>query len=147
MEYSIPAIERLLRNYPFISEDIDKLKKELQWNIDLKKDLLEIHAMAPRETPSSLEVSDPTYDAFIVIDKIQKEIDRLFNRIITLFDNQLTVKVLLGKLSRDERYVIESRYFQREAIPWTKIAFTLHCDRTTCNRIKLRALFKMARLI
>lgn len=148
-EYSIPAIERLLRNYPFISEDIDRLQKELEDWQNKKNCLYGIKTAAPTGMPPSGQMSDPTYQtAMEIIDKYQKEIDRLFNQIKTLFDNQLTVKALLAQLTRDERYIIDARYFKgNDPIAWTKIAFTLHCDRTTCNRIKLRALFKMARLI
>lgn len=148
-EYSIPAIERLLRNYPFISEDIDRLQKELEDWQSKKNTMYGIKTAAPTGLPPSGEIQDPTYQtATEIIDKYQKEIDRIFNQITTLFDNQMTVKALLAQLTRDERYIIESRYFRgNDPVVWTKISHILHCDRTTCNRKRIKALFKMARLI
>ena len=76
-EYSIPVIEQLLRDYPFINEDIDRLQKELQWNIELKQELgesLSLGAPAPKEIPIETQGSDPVFNAMLIIEKIQKEI-------------------------------------------------------------------------
>jgi RinA family phage transcriptional activator len=146
MEYSIPAIERLLRNYPFISEDIDRLQKELEDWQNKKNTMYGIKAAAPTGMPPSGQISDLTFKtATEIIDKYQKEIDRLFNQITTLFDNQLTVKTLLARLTREERYVIEARYFQKQKpISWSKIAKAICFDKRSCYRIRSRALKKMA---
>jgi hypothetical protein len=147
MEYSIPAIERLLRDYPFISEDIDRLQKELEDWQNKKNTMYGIKTAAPTGMPPSGEIQDPTYQtAMEIIDKYQKEIDRLFDRIKTLFDNQMTVNTLLMRLNRNERYVIEARYFNRPPVAWGRIARELHYHRVTCNDIKIRALKKMANI-
>jgi RinA family phage transcriptional activator len=145
-EYSIPAIERLLRNYPFISEDIDRLQKELEDWQNKKNTMYGIKAAAPTGMPPSGQISDLTFKtATEIIDKYQKEIDRLFDRIKTLFDNQMTVKTLLARLTREERYVIEARYFQKQKpISWSKIAKAICFDKRSCYRIRSRALKKMA---
>jgi RinA family phage transcriptional activator len=145
-EYSILAIERLLRNYPFISEDIDRLQKELEDWQNKKNTMYGIKAAAPTGMPPSGQISDLTFKtATEIIDKYQKEIDRLFNQITTLFDNQLTVKTLLARLTREERYVIEARYFQKQKpISWSKIAKAICFDKRSCYRIRSRALKKMA---
>jgi len=145
-EQSITEIEKLLREYPFISDDIDRLQKELQWNIELKQELYEsLRALVPKEIPIKTQGSDPVFDAVQIIEKIQKEIDRLWKQITTLYDNQLTVKTLLMRLDRNERYVIEARYFKRPPVTWGKIARELHYHRVTCNDIRIRALKKMAK--
>jgi RinA family phage transcriptional activator len=146
MEYSMPAIERLLRNYPFISEDIDRLQKELEDWQSKKNTMYGIKTAAPTGLPPSGEIQDPTYQtAMEIIDKYQKEIDRLFDRIKTLFDNQMTVNTLLARLTREERYVIEARYFQKQKpISWSKIAKAICFDKRSCYRIRSRALKKMA---
>jgi RinA family phage transcriptional activator len=146
MEYSMPAIEKLLRNYPFISEDIDRLQKEIEDWQNKKNAMYGIKTAAPTGMPPSGEIQDPTYQtAMEIIDKYQKEIDRLFNQITTLFDNQLTVKTLLARLTREERYVIEARYFQKQKpISWSKIAKAICFDKRSCYRIRSRALKKMA---
>jgi len=145
-EQSITEIEKLLREYPFISDDIDRLQKELQWNIELKQELYEsLRALVPKEIPIKTQGSDPVFDAVQIIEKIQKEIDRLWKQITTLYDNQLTVKTLLMRLDRNERYVIEARYFKRPPVTWGKIARELHYHRVTCHDIRIRALKKMAK--
>jgi RinA family phage transcriptional activator len=144
-EYSIPAIERLLRDYPFISEDIDRLQKELEDWQNKKNTMYGIKTAAPTGMPPSGQLSDPTYQtATEIIDKYQKEIDRLFDRIKTLFDNQMTVKTLLMRLNRNERYVIEARYFHRPPVTWRRIARELCYDKRSCYRFKVEALKKMA---
>src|SRR5690606_2098465 len=89
--------------------------------------------------------SDPVFNAMQIIEKIQKEIDRLWKQITTLYDNQLTVKALLMRLTRNEKHVIEARYFHRPPVTWGKIARELHYHRVTCNDIRIRALKKMAK--
>ena len=144
-EYSIPAIEKLLRDYPFISEDIDRLQKEIEDWQSKKNTMYGIKTAAPTGLPPSGEIQDPTYQtAMEIIDKYQKEIDRLFDRIKTLFDNQMTVKTLLMRLSRNERYVIEARYFHRPPVTWGRIARELCYDKRSCYRFKMEALKKMA---
>ena len=145
-EYSIPAIEKLLRDYPFISEDIDRLQKEIEDWQSKKNTMYGIKTAAPTGLPPSGEIQDPTYQAAVeIIDKYQKEIDRLFDRIKTLFDNQMTVNTLLMQLNRNEKHVIEARYFHRPPVTWRRIAKELHYHRVTCNKIRTRALKKMAK--
>jgi hypothetical protein len=52
-EYSIPAIEKLLRDYPFISEDIDRLQKELEDWQNKKNTMYGIKTAAPTGLPPS----------------------------------------------------------------------------------------------
>lgn len=146
-EHSITEIEKLLRDYPFISDDIDRLQKELQWNIELKQELeesLSLGALAPKEIPIKTQGSDPVFNAMQIIEKIQKEIDRLWKQITTLYDNQLTVKTLLMRLNRNEKHVIEARYFHRPPVTWGRIARELCYDKRSCHRFKVEALKKMA---
>lgn len=148
MEYSIPAIEQLLRDYPHIFTIIEQKQKELDEILSKKNALYGvIKAAILTGMPPSGQLSDPTYQTTIkIIDGYQKEIDRLFNEIKTLFDNHLTVKTLLNGLTKEEKFIIEARYFKQPPTHWSIIARQLHYHRVTCNDIRIRALKKMAKI-
>jgi RinA family phage transcriptional activator len=147
MEYSMPAIEGLLSNYPFISEDIKKLEDELRDLITSRNEFIEVlKAAAPTGMPQSRQLSDPTLQVVItIVDIKNKEINNIYLKLKRLYDEQSTVKTLLAQLTREERYVIEARYFQKQKpISWSKIAKAICFDKRSCYRIRSRALKKMA---
>lgn len=104
------AIENILKQYPFIGDDIrreqDKLNKYIQLQIDAR-DTLKGQALTDMPHMPDGNTSDPTADAVErVIDKYQDKINEQVAKINELIDRQKWLDKALASLTPEERAVV-----------------------------------------
>lgn len=113
------AIEDILKQYPFIGDDIrreqDKLNEYIQLQIDAR-DTLKGQALTDMPHMPEGNTSDPTADAVErVIDKYQDKINEQVAKINDLIDRQKWLDKAYAGLTEDERRIVYLRYNERWA--------------------------------
>lgn len=111
------AIEDILKQYPFIGDDIrreqDKLNEYIQLQIDAR-DTLKGQALTDMPHMPEGNTSDPTADAVErVIDKYQDKINEQVAKINELIDRQKWLDKAFADLTEDERRIVYLRYNER----------------------------------
>jgi len=108
------AIEDILKQYPFIGDDIrreqDKLNEYIQLQIDAR-DTLKGQALTDMPHMPEGNTSDPTADAVErVIDKYQDKINEQVAKINELIDRQKWLDKAFETLTPEERAVVYLLY-------------------------------------
>lgn len=108
-------IEQILKQYPFISEDIQKAQAELNNYIALQYEARDtLKGQALTGMPHNPGVSDQTYDAVErLIDLYQAQIDEYVRRVNELLDLKKWLDKAFTTLTEDERRVLYLRYDER----------------------------------
>lgn len=109
------AIEDILKQYPYISEDIQKLQAELNRYIELQQEARNpLKAQTIDGMPHGTGISDKTYEAVEkIIDLYQTEIDKLAVKINALIDRKTRLEKAFAELTEDERRILYLRYDER----------------------------------
>ena len=104
------AIDEILKQYPFIGEDIQKAQKELNRYIELQQEARDpLKAQTVSDTPHMPEgnISDQTLQAVEkVIDCYQAKIDEQVAKINELIDRQKWLDKAFASLTPEERAVV-----------------------------------------
>jgi DNA-directed RNA polymerase specialized sigma subunit len=113
------AIDEILKQYPFIGDDIrreqDKLNEYIQLQIDAR-DTLKAQTLSDMPHMPDGNTSDPTADAVErVIDKYQDKINEQVAKINELIDRQKWLDKAYASLTEDERRIVCLRYNERWA--------------------------------
>ena len=111
------AIDDILKQYPFIGDDIRREQGKLNEFISLQqeaRDTLKGRALTDMPHMPDGNTSDPTADAVErVIDKYQAKIDEQVTKINELIDRQKWLDKAYASLTEDERRVVCLRYNER----------------------------------
>jgi predicted DNA-binding protein (UPF0251 family) len=126
------AIEDILKQYPFIAEDIKNAQAELNNYIGLMQQLKSFNsirldvenplgAQSIDRMPHGTGISDQTGNLAIEIandhirlrDKYQREIDNYVKHINELFDRKKWLDKAITTLTEDERRILYLRYNER----------------------------------
>jgi hypothetical protein len=105
-------IDKILKQYPYIGEDIQKAQKELNRYIGLQEDARDpLRAPACGEKVSTYSISDQTYNAVEkIIDRYQVEIDKYAAEINSLLDQKKWLDKAYSELTEDERRILYQYY-------------------------------------
>ncbi len=111
------AIDEILKQYPFIGDDIRReqatLNEYIQLQIDAR-DTLKGQTLTDMPHMPDGNTSDPTCDAVErVIDKYQEKIDEQVDKINELIDRQKWLDKAYASLTEDERRIVCLRYNDR----------------------------------
>ena len=111
------AIEEILKQYPFIGDDIRREQGKLNEYIQLQqeaRDTLKGQALTDMPHMPEGNTSDPTADAVErVIDKYQDKINEQVAKINELIDRQKWLDKAFAGLTEDERRIVYLRYNER----------------------------------
>lgn len=111
------AIDEILKQYPFIGDDIQKAQKELNRYIELQqeaRDPLKAQTLSYMPHMPEGNISDQTLQAVEkVIDCYQAKIDEQVKKINELIDRQKWLDKAFADLTEDERRIVYLRYNER----------------------------------
>ena len=109
------AIEDILKQYPFIGDDIRREQATLNDYIQRQQEARETLKAANNDgMPHGHDVADKTYEAVErVIDLYQTKIDEQVAKINELIDRQKWLDKAFADLTEDERRIVYLRYNER----------------------------------
>lgn len=109
------AVDEILRQYPFIADDINRAQKEINRYIELQQQARDpLKAQSLDGMPKGYGVSDKTFDTVErLIDVYQAEIDKLADHINELIDRKKWMDKAVESLTEDERRILYLRYDER----------------------------------
>jgi len=109
------AIDEILKQYPFIGEDIRREQATLNDYIQRQQEARETLKAANNDgMPHGYNVADKTYEAVErVIDLYQAKIDEQVAKINELIDRQKWLDKAFATLTEDERRLLYLRYDER----------------------------------
>jgi hypothetical protein len=133
-------LKEILYRYPTIPEEQQKIRTEI---IDIMNDKnsteYTIGAMVLSDMPKSNNVSDPTYQLYIRIQKVLEMYDRQIenkqNRYIALERAKEDIEELLSRLTWNEEKVIRAVFF-KGVRRWETISRETHYSIRQCQRIE-----------
>jgi DNA-directed RNA polymerase specialized sigma subunit len=132
------AIDEILKQYPFIGDDIRREQATLNEYIQLQqeaRDTLKGQALTDMPHMPDGNASDPTADAVErVIDKYQDKINEQVAKINELIDRQKWLDKAYASLTEDERRIVCLRYNDRWAT-WKIMTRLGILDRRTFYKI------------
>jgi DNA-directed RNA polymerase specialized sigma subunit len=109
------AIDEILKQYPFIGDDIRREQATLNDYIQRQQEARETLKAANNDgMPHGYDVADKTYEAVErVIDLYQTKIDEQVAKINELIDRQKWLDKAYASLTEDERRIVCLRYNDR----------------------------------
>lgn len=112
------AIDDILKQYPYIGEDIQKAQKEINRYIELQQEARNpLKGQVLTGMPHDSGVSDQTYNAIEkIIDRYQAEIDQYAAQINEYLDLKKWLDKAFTELTEDERRIVFQYYDQRMSI-------------------------------
>jgi DNA-directed RNA polymerase specialized sigma24 family protein len=128
-------IDDILKQYPYIGEDIQKAQAELNRYIQLQQEARNpLKGQELTGMPHSYNVSNTTYNAVEkIIDSYQTEIDRYAAEINELLNLKKWMDKAFAQLTEDERRAINLRYEKGMGIH--KIGYTMRRGTDTIRRL------------
>ena len=110
-------IDDILKQYPYIGEDIQKAQKEINRYIELQQEARNpLKGQVLTGMPHDSGVSDQTYNAVEkIIDLYQVEINELSAKVNELIDRKKWLDKAYTTLTEDERRIVCLRYNDRWA--------------------------------
>jgi predicted DNA-binding protein (UPF0251 family) len=135
--------ERLLRSYPHMLDDIQKLNEELCRTLEQKNFTQDtLKATKINDMPKSGNLSDSTYEAVEKsIDKHDEHIKYLVAQIEILYSDRKSIREATKILTMEEYRIIDYRYFKGMRLE--RISGIMHYHRTHCERIIKHGLQKI----
>ncbi len=139
-------IDDILKQYPYICEDIQSAQQELNKYIALQeeaRDPLKAQTLTDMPHLPAGNTSDRTYQQVEkIIDRYQTEIDESIKKINNLLDEKKWIDKALNELSRGEYEMIKQYFWEQMSIRF--MARERKCSRDqlknminfTCERIK-----------
>ena len=139
-------IDDILKQYPYICEDIQSAQQELNKYIALQeeaRDPLKAQTLTDMPQLPAGNTSDRTYQQVEkIIDRYQTEIDESIKKINNLLDEKKWIDKALNELSRGEYEMIKQYFWEQMSIRF--MARERKCSRDqlknminfTCERIK-----------
>lgn len=141
-------VDEILKQYPYIGEDIQKAQAELNRYIMLQQEARDpLKAQVLSHEPHSTEINDQTYNAIEkIIDLYQAEIDKYVAEINELIRLKKWLDKAFTTLTEDERRILYLRYergMSMEKIPYalkwkygrTKVFQTMDAAKEKIKRI------------
>ena len=145
----INKIDEILKQYPYITEDIQKYQNELNRYIELQKEARNpLKSQVMTGMPHSSGISDQTFEHVEkIIDLYQKEIDKYVNKINELLELKRKLDKAMLELSEEEKRIIYLRYDRGLSI--NKIPYMLKwkCGRDKVYKIMGEAQEKIKKII
>lgn len=142
-------IDEILKQYPYIGDDIQKYQVELNRYIELQQEARNpLKGQLSTGMPHTYGVSDQTYEHVEkIIDLYQKEIDRYAAEINRLLDLKNKLDKAMAELTEEERRIIYLRYDR--GMSMNKIPYILHwkCGRDKVYKIMGEAQDKIRKMI
>ncbi|WP_294379707.1 xanthine dehydrogenase [uncultured Clostridium sp.] len=145
MEDKFKLTEKHLYGY----KDIDKLNKLTDIKIKQLLNDVSVKAISYDEKSAQTNAFHSSVEDEVIkrdehirskIDQLRKEKE---NRIIEkeLIDNALEL------LESEERKLVELRYFSKDKLSWTSIAFKLNISQDTCIRMRRKIIYELSNWI
>lgn len=138
------SIEKKLKDYPYIMEEVNELNKEIlvlqeskhDTNITTKYEVTGIGTGA---------ISDKVGEQLVIVETYEKEIALKRQKIEQLICQKSVIEKSLEMLGHEEKTVIRMRYFQ--GYKWDYISRKLNKTNRAANNIKNKAVRKLDKYI
>lgn len=137
-------IHEILKQYPYISEDIRDNQDKLNMYIELKKQARNtLKGQELTGMPHGEGTSDTTYNAVEkIIDRYQTEIDHYTYAINDLLDLKRKMDTAVSTLSYDERKILFLKYERDMSL--RKIGYCIHKGKDAVKEDIKKAINKIA---
>lgn len=137
------TIEQMLIIYPDIPQEIMRLNKDLNDINNCKDETRDtLQAQVLTDMPRGTEITNPTLTATIqLIDKYSSHVQHIIDQINDYIDTKEMLDGIWIELDKDEKRVLELRYFDR--IRWDWIPAKMHYSRAQCFNIHNDAIKKI----
>ena len=140
------TIEQKLILYPDIPQEIQKLNAEINDIINRKdetRDMLQAQHLS--DMPKNSETGNPVLTAVVqLVDRYGEQLLDIIEQINEYMDIQQEINTVWMILDKDEKRVLELRYFDR--MRWDWIPAKLHYSRRQCFEIHNNAIAKIKKL-
>ena len=142
-------VEEILKQYPYIGEDIQQKQSEINRYISLQQEARNpLKAQNMSGMPHSSGISDQTADAVEkIIDQYQGQINKYIDEINSLLDLKKWLDKAFSQLSESERRIIYLRYEKGENINKMPYLLKWKCGRNTIYKILDEAKEKIKKII
>lgn len=137
-------VEVLLRSYPHIPENIQKLNAELNEIISGKNNTYNtLQAAKLSDMPKGERLSNPTYQAVEdIITRFESRIEKIRDDIIYWMDLKESIDKALVALELEEYRVIDLRYFK--VYKWERIPHIINYSMRNTYNIHEKAINKIS---
>lgn len=141
------AIDDILKQYPYIGEDIQKAQKEINRYIELQQEARNpLKGQALTGMPHGYGVSDTTGNAVErLIDRYQEEINKHVQDVNKLLDLKKWLDKAFSTLNEDERRLLYLMYNERFSI--RRIGSIAKCGRYQAQKIIDEAKEKVSKIV
>lgn len=143
------AIDDILKQYPYLMDDVRKEQIRLNEYIELQQDArdpLKGQTLSDMPHMPDGNTSDQTYNAIErIIDLYQAEIDSCVAKINELLDRKKWLDKAYETLTEDERRILYLRYDER--FSERCIAKRMKMDRTTISKTIINAKEKVHKIV
>jgi len=140
------TIEQKLILYPDIPQEIQKLNAEMNDILNCKdetRDMLQAQHLT--DMPKGGDKSNPTLTAVIqLVDRYSEQVLDIIDKINDYIDIKQEIDSFWIQLDKDEKRVLELRYFDR--MRWDWIPAKMHYSRGYCFEIHNKAIARIKRL-
>ncbi|MGE5631405.1 MAG: sigma factor-like helix-turn-helix DNA-binding protein [Caulobacteraceae bacterium] len=139
-------IDDILKQYPYIAEDIQKEQEKLNKYIELQKEARNpLRGQAMDGMPHSTDISDQTYNAVVkIIDEYQVQINKHAANINKLLDRKKWLDKAFAELTEDERRLLYMAYDDR--LSFRQIGRIYKCGRYMAQKLIEEAKEKIKRI-
>jgi len=138
----LKSLKRLLKEYPYMTEKIQGIKKEIEGYKEQAAALREVDSIILDGMPKAGVLSDPTArKAQKIVDDFDKRVEMLLDEIELIINEQQRFTDMLRRLSHDEYAVIEARYFK--GLSWDFVPGEVKMSRSICFDVHNEVLFRM----
>ncbi len=136
-------IEKILLDYANITEDIQKLNRELNDILQNKQETYNtLQAAKITGMPHGTESSDQTYNATErLIDKYGVRAQKIVDEIEALWKSRDNINKCFTVLTMEEKRVIELRYINQYKMG--KVAYMMKYSKRSCELFQQKALDKL----
>jgi DNA-directed RNA polymerase specialized sigma subunit len=140
-------IDDILKKYPYISDDVQKLQTELNKYIMLQNEARDpLKGQTLNGMPHTYEINDQTLQAVEnIIDRYQAEIDECVKKINEILDLKKWLDKAFITLTEDERRLLYLMYDERFSI--RRIGNIIKCGRYQAQKIIDEAKEKIKRIV
>lgn len=140
-------IEEILKQYPYIGEDIQKAQKEINRYLELQQEARNpLKSQSLTDMPHGYEISDQTYNAICkLLDLYQAEIDKYVSRVNELMDLKKWLDKAFSLLTENERRIVYLKY--DAGLSSRKIGDIMHVNKNVILCILEDTLSKIKRIM
>lgn len=134
--------EAALYNY----KDLDIKIKSIDIDIEMLKNDITLKAISYEEKsgPTNAFSSSVENEVIRREEVVQEEINRLLKDKLLFQKRKAKIENALDILTKEERKLVEMRYFEKKRKEWVEIGLTLNIDKDHCCKVRNKIINKLS---